>query len=81
MAATIKEIKHWLESFKNENDMVGIDEGGLTLVVYPANSCRSELDNYWTDPTTATGYFDIGGVGEYDEDEDEEEDDDGEPQA
>lgn len=32
MASTIKELRTWLAQF-NEDRLVGVDEGGLTLVV------------------------------------------------
>jgi hypothetical protein len=32
MAVTIKELREWLDNFEDEN-MVGVEEGGLTLEV------------------------------------------------
>jgi len=74
MAVTIKEIKHWLDTF-NENHMVGTAEDGLTLVVYPPWARLSERENAYSDPQTGTGYFEIGGVPD-DPDEHDDPDDD-----
>ena len=47
MAVTIKELREWLDTFEDEN-MVGVEEGGLTLEVVGLPQA----------------YFEIGGVPE-----------------
>jgi len=47
MATTIKNLVGWLKQFK-EDDVVGIDSGGLTLEIAHKNGI----------------YYEIGGVGE-----------------
>lgn len=56
MAATVKEIRDWLNSLLDD-DVVGIDEGGLTLVVSPCSV------NY-------TAHLEIGGMPEQENDND-----------
>jgi hypothetical protein len=53
MAVTIKELREWLDTFEDEN-MVGVEEGGLTLEVVGLPQA----------------YFEIGGIPEEEEDED-----------
>lgn len=37
MATTVKELREWLKRF-DENELVAIDEGGLTLEAYEEDS-------------------------------------------
>ena len=61
MAVPAKEIRRWLSEI-DDQVMIGVDEGGLTLVAYKADATQSERINADYDPSTAADYFEIGGV-------------------
>lgn len=70
MAMTIDELREWLAPLDGTK-MIGIDEGGLTLVVYDATASQSERSNYDNDATTSDAYYELGGVNVDEDDEDE----------
>ena len=61
MAETVKELKKWLSSFSDE-EMVAIDRGGLTLLIYSSEATDAERSKIDHDPQTANAYYEIGGV-------------------
>ncbi len=69
MACTVNELLTWLAENKIKfTDMIAVDEGGLTLVVYGPDAGLEERKNADTDSETCSAYFEIGGVN-VDEDE------------
>ena len=61
MANTVKEVLVWLATFDGDK-MIATDDGGNTLVVYGAEDSNSQRENAAHDPSTADGYFDLGGI-------------------
>lgn len=67
MACTAKELKDWVATIDDEK-VVAIDDGGLTLVVYGADADIEERKNAANDAETCGAYFEIGGVPEPEDD-------------
>jgi hypothetical protein len=60
---SVKELREWLEAEPDQSLGVGVDEGGLTLVIYKP----SEYDN--NNEVTKVGkmtdaYYEVGGIPE-----------------
>ena len=67
MASTVNEVRDWLKEWPGDL-MIAVDEGGLTLVLYPADATvesRRKADGC----APGTPYFEIGGVDIDDDDE------------
>jgi hypothetical protein len=58
MAATVKELRDWLSQFK-ETELVGVDEGGLTLCVVDDDAKGLSIQPQ----------FELGGLPEPDDDD------------
>lgn len=60
----IKEVAEWLASHPNQNDLLAIDDGGLALIILPADfiSAKDEAEAERIAEDPATDCCEVGGI-------------------